>query len=75
MKRQSLFEEIKLQQIEYAYHASDLYIPVNQITIEILKHHPGINFREFINNDGNLWYDIPFAYDPFWENLDKQRKV
>ena len=50
---------------------SDLYVQVNPITTEIVNNYEfKCNVRTFQSNiDGKLTYDIPFAYDPFWQNL------
>lgn len=57
-------------------HESDLYVPINLETTDILRQHYGettwrhhsqaVSFRSPL--DGKLWYDIPFAYLPFWLN-------
>lgn len=48
-------------------HASDLYIPVNDATRLLLKAH-GLTATTFTNQvEGGLWYDVPFAFDPYWE--------
>lgn len=49
-------------------HESDLYVPANDTTKAILE---GYEFRSKVTTfrsavDHGLWYDIPFAYDPFW---------
>lgn len=48
-------------------HESDLYALVNDKSREIVQSydHKGI-VKTFVNTDGKQWYDIPFAYDPFW---------
>lgn len=50
-------------------HESDLYIEVNENNREILSRYPleKKNATTFHNQGtGNLCYDIPFAYMPFW---------
>lgn len=56
--------------VPIAHWQSDLYVPVNPTTTSILSLIPetkkiATTFRHNIN--GRLWYDIPFAYLPFWE--------
>lgn len=56
------------------HHASDLYVRVTYKTQSIMQEYNksrGINcmpptFRSELEGDG-WWYDIAFAYDPFWE--------
>jgi hypothetical protein len=68
MSKPSLFSIIQSRNIPFASHCSDLYVPVTKETTKILKDHPmGINATTFTNQvEGGLWYDVPFAYDPFW---------
>jgi hypothetical protein len=63
--------------IEYASHESDLYIPVNEQTEELIKNYMfKKSVGRFINNiDKKLWFDIPFAYIPFWDNRCKNLVV
>jgi hypothetical protein len=51
-------------------HESDLYVPVTPETTKIINLYEfKSNVKPFICNiDKKLWYDIPFAYSPFWEN-------
>jgi hypothetical protein len=48
------------------HHESDLYLLATPEAWTIMKHHEkrGKIFRSEI--DGKLYYDIPFAYDPWW---------
>lgn len=65
-----IYERAKELGIEIGSHESDLYLPVNDQTRELVKEHRanGGSASTFINNiDGKLWYDIPFHYDPWWE--------
>jgi hypothetical protein len=52
------------------HHESDLYVPVNPESTAIVN---GYEFKgnvtTFISNvDKKPWYDIPFAYSPWWQN-------
>lgn len=46
---------------------SDLYCPVNEVTRALLKQHDkkATAFKSKI--DQKLWFEVPFAYDPYWE--------
>lgn len=59
------------------HHESDLYVRVNDSTTAILlEHFPPISidldntgrsrWEMFHDDRGVAWFDIPFAYDPFW---------
>lgn len=50
-------------------HYSDLYVPVNDITRAIVRDY---KYKKNVTTfkcqiDGKVWYDIPFAYKPYWE--------
>lgn len=63
------YEEVIKRGIEHDHHESDLYVPVNDSTKKLVKdleHRTMVS--TFKNNiDGSLWYEIPFAYTPWWE--------
>lgn len=66
----SIYSEVKETGGYISNHASDLYIEVNQVNLDILKRYPlqKSNATKFVNQvTGNLCYDIPFEYDPYWE--------
>ena len=53
-------------------HYSDLYTPVNDVTRALMKKHDK-RPTTFINQvEGGLWYDVPFAFDPYWEKKGAQ---
>jgi hypothetical protein len=55
-------------------HESDLYIPVNEKSKALVAAYTHKeNVTTFYNKkDGKTWYDIPFAYAPFWEKKQKR---
>lgn len=64
-----IYDELVAAGVQVDNHYSDLYVPVNAITRPIVERY---QFRKqvsiFTNSgDGAPWYDIPFAYKPFWE--------
>lgn len=70
MNKKTLFQTIQEAGIEFDSHRSDLYLPVNDQVKEILSRFPlqEKNAIRFISNtDQKPMFDIPFAYDPFWE--------
>lgn len=69
MTSAELYNAAKEMGIEIDHHESDLYLPVNAKTRGLVaKHKFKTNVETFISQiDGKLWYDIPFAYQPFWD--------
>jgi hypothetical protein len=64
-----IYTQVVAANIPLANHESDLYIPVTDETRALIA---AYRFKEnvttFINNlDGKLWYDVPFAFLPYWE--------
>lgn len=68
----SVYNQIKATGCDIAHHESDLYCPVTPETTDIVKNYQFKgNVRKFTNRiDGTPWYEIPFAYDPFWQKMD-----
>jgi len=60
----SIFQKFLKAGVEYDNYESDLYVPVNEITENILHDYKyRCNVTTFICHiTGNLWFDIPFAY-------------
>jgi len=69
MKDVSLFEQIQKLRIQFSTHASDLYIPVNAQTQKLISQyeHKEIVTRFISQIDKKSWFDIPFAYKPWWD--------
>jgi hypothetical protein len=64
-----LFEQIKARKIPFANHASDLYVMVTDESRKLIEDYEfKCNVRTFVSNiDKKLWFDVPFAYQPFWD--------
>ena len=67
----TIFEKVVAQNIQYNSHRSDLYIPVNKETKRLIAEY---EFKENVTKfkdaiDNEWWFDIPFAYDPFWKKV------
>lgn len=74
-----IFNEVKELGINFDSHYSDLYIPVNDQTRELVKKYlsspidgkPNHCVSTFYSNleseKGQLWYDLAFQYLPYWE--------
>lgn len=69
MNATTLIETCKALNIPIDNHESDLYIPVTETTQALVEQYEfRSNVKTFKSQiDGQLWYDIPFAYLPFWE--------
>lgn len=65
---QKAVEALPAEDIDH--HESDLYIRKTPASVKLLSEYEYKNnifwFRDAIDNV--IWYEIPFAYDPFWEN-------
>lgn len=58
---------------EVSHHESDLYVKVTDVSSNIINEYKfKRNVSTFISQlTGSPWYEIPFAYDPFYERLTK----
>lgn len=66
----SFYSALKSAGIEMDSHASDLYVPVTPESTAILAKYPdqqntASTFLSAI--DGRRHYDVPFAFEPYWE--------
>lgn len=69
----TLYEELVKAGCEIGNYQSDLHVRCSEKALVIIVDHvlrPDSLLQmpnKFVSNiDGELWYDIPFAYDPFW---------
>lgn len=64
-----IFQQLKAAGVPLDNHESDLYAkvtPESKVIVEAYEFRWQVQvFRS--NVDGDLWYDIPFAYTPWWE--------
>jgi hypothetical protein len=68
----TIYDLIKISGIEFDNHCSDLQFPVTEQTTAIVEqfypNRPTVMVETFRNCiTGERWYEIPFAYSPFWE--------
>lgn len=65
----SIYQILKQAKVPLDSHESDLYAQCSDKSKELLKNYEFLDsvkvFRSQV--DKKLWYEIPFAYDPFWE--------
>lgn len=67
----SIYSEVKANGGYISNHESDLYIEMNDENKAILARYPlqkqnARGFRNLVT--GKMCYDVPFAFDPFWES-------
>lgn len=65
----SIYQQALSAGIPCSNHESDLYLPINDTTRALVAVY---EFRESVrtfrdNRTGERLYDIPFAFDPWWE--------
>jgi hypothetical protein len=67
----TIYEVLRAEGIPIDHHSSDLYVKVTEQSRQIVNayYHRGdiksmATFKSDI--DGSMWFDIPFAYDPWW---------
>lgn len=57
---------------ERDHHESDLYCKVTKATSAIINRyefrHQVTTFHDATDPNRALWYDVPFAYVPYWES-------
>jgi hypothetical protein len=64
----SLYTDLIEAGVEVGHWQSDLYAPVNETVKAILAKYPSQPRALFQSRvDKKIWYDLAFAYDPFWE--------
>lgn len=71
--KQSIYQAMIDAGVPVDHHESDLYAKVTPESREIVRQY---EFRHNVSlfkaqSSGEMWYDIPFAYQPFWENVSK----
>ena len=67
----TLYTELRDAGVPIDSHYGDLYFKPSPEALEILRRYPlqqsqASSFISLI--DGERWIDIPFAFDPHWEN-------
>lgn len=62
----SIHQQLLAAGVELDSHESDLYAKVTPESTHIVEEsgHSSSVFKS--ENDGQMWYDLPFAYEPFW---------
>ena len=65
----NLYTELVNANCQIDSHESDLYALVTPVSTPIVeKYSGGDRVRTFRSQiDGRIWFDLPFAFIPFWE--------
>jgi hypothetical protein len=77
----SIYDELKAAGVEIDHHESDLYAKDCEATRRILgiengKKRRNVSATRFRSqNDGSVWWDIPFMYQPYWDKRAKRAPV
>ena len=53
------------------HHESDLYVRATPETRAIVKASGKSHSFFKANDDGRVWIDVPFEYDPFWARMPR----
>ena len=62
----SLYDDLVAAGAELDNHESDLYVKANPETAGVIMRH-GRSLHPFRSRvDGLTWYEVPFAFAPFW---------
>jgi hypothetical protein len=67
---QTLYQKLIEAKIPIDHYESDLYFPITDESSSILLQFPSsaLNVNIFRDNvTKQMWYEVHFAYDPFWE--------
>ena len=63
---ETIYQQLKAAGVPLDYHESDLYAKVTPDSKRIMGEscHPRAIFTDDMGHEP--WYELPFAYDPFW---------
>lgn len=70
-----LYDECIKRGLKIDSHCSDLYIEITEESRELIStyEHRGSVTAFKSNIDGSRWYDVPFAYSPYWDKRIKTK--
>ena len=65
-----LYTSVKASGIPIDHHESDLYMPVTPLTRALVAEYEFKgNVTRFTASTGGAWFDVPFAYQPWWDKM------
>lgn len=68
----SLYTDAVAKGLTLDSHESDLYVLATPEAVSLVKRHKWAH-SAFVGNDGKVWLDVPFAFDPWWEARQSSR--
>jgi len=71
---QSLYDRLRAAGVPLDHHESDLYALKTPESEAIMKTDDHIVTTFVSRIDQKVWYDIPFAYKPFWDDVQKRAR-
>ena len=73
----SIYEQAKELGLEMDNHESDLYLRMTPQSTDLMRTYAyRANVTTFISQiDKKPWYDIPFAYTPFWDKRTEKKVI
>lgn len=65
----SIYQAIEKLGLEYETHESDLYLKVTEESMIIMEAYAYKSTVDLFKSeiDGTMWFDIPFAYTPYFK--------
>jgi hypothetical protein len=73
----SLYDELVkvMTPNEIDHHESDLYVLRNEKSQPLVEGFVGSHTTFVGSTDRRVWYDVPFAYKPFWDKVSDRAAV
>jgi len=68
----TLYEELKKIDAIMEHYHSDLYVKANK-EVEKILNEINVRYTPFYS-EGEKWYEIDFAYDPYWDEITEKTK-
>ena len=74
-KTESIYQQAVRLGLDIERHESDLYLRKSEKSVALVDAYAHrANVRQFVAPDDSLWFDIPFAFDPFWAGKEGAAK-
>lgn len=66
----TIYDALKVAGCELNNHESDLYVKATPEARRVLTGFPNVHPLPFHSSiDGALWFDLPFMFAPFWDQV------
>ena len=73
---ETIYQQAVRLGLDIEHHESDLYLRKSEKSGELVDaYEHRANVRQFVAPDDSLWFDIPFAFDPFWAEKERAGKT